>query len=150
MIKTKKIVLYAIRTVTAPLAVLLLCSAAHSQCPQYREVPQVTSHLATQANPLEATRRHLRAGKRLYKDREVGCFKCHGKKGDGAGPLALSFAPPPRNFRCAETMNTISDGQIFSAIRHGIPTTAMPAHPTFTDKQIWQLVLVLRGMAEKE
>jgi mono/diheme cytochrome c family protein len=147
MIKTKNIIRYAIRTIAAPLALLLLCSGAHSQCPQYREAPQIPSNLATQTNPLEPTRRHLRAGKRLYKDREVGCFKCHGKKGDGAGPLAFSFAPPPRNFRCAETMNSISDGEIFSAIKHGVPTTAMPAHPALTDKQIWQLVWLLRGMA---
>jgi mono/diheme cytochrome c family protein len=150
MIKTITDALYTTRSTAIFLALLLASSHAYSQCPQYRKIAQAPSALFNQPNPLELTHQHLRAGKRVYKSRDVGCYKCHGKKGTGDGPLALSFAPPPRNFTCAETMASIPDGQLFWGIKHGVPNTAMPAHPALSDEQIWQLVLVLRGMVDKD
>lgn len=132
------------------LTLFAISSPAYSECPQYRETNQAPNTVLEQANPLEPTRKNLRAAKRLYKNREVGCYKCHGKKGRGDGPLALSFAPPPRNFTCAETMATIPDGQLFWVIKHGSPDTAMLAHPTLSDKKIWQMVLMLREMADND
>ncbi len=34
-------------------------------------------------------------GKQLYTDK---CLPCHGDKGDGKGPMAITFNPPPGNF----------------------------------------------------
>jgi len=31
-------------------------------------------------------------GKKIYDDK---CASCHGEKGDGKGPLAVTFSPPP-------------------------------------------------------
>lgn len=34
--------------------------------------------------------------KQLYTDK---CAPCHGEKGDGKGPMAVTFSPPPGNFK---------------------------------------------------
>ncbi len=34
-------------------------------------------------------------GKAVYTDK---CAPCHGDKGDGKGPMAVTFSPPPGNF----------------------------------------------------
>ncbi len=33
--------------------------------------------------------------KQVYTDK---CLPCHGEKGDGKGPMAITFSPPPGNF----------------------------------------------------
>ena len=51
----------------------------------------------------------------------------HGDHGDGKGIMANRFAPPPRNFKCAETMRDVPDGQLYWIIKNGSDGTAMPA-----------------------
>lgn len=70
-----------------------------------------------------------------------------GPEGDGLGPMAAGFTPPPRNFRCAETMGALPDGQLFWVVRKGSPGTGMMAYPGLSEEQIWQLVLYLRSFA---
>jgi len=82
------------------------------------------------------------------KQRSVNCAICHGKKGDGKGPLASQYDPPPRDFSCAKTIEGVPDGQLFWIIRFGSPGTAMPPHRTLKDEQIWELVLYLRQLAK--
>jgi mono/diheme cytochrome c family protein len=93
-------------------------------------------------NPLEATEKRIEKGEVLYMDtaQPMQCFHCHGARGDGTGELGLQADPPARNFTCAETMKSISDGQMFWAIKNGIEGTAMPAYPDLADWQIWVLI----------
>lgn len=124
--------------------------AAEPQCPQPRFTGQAPEPVYSQINPLEATRKHLRQARKLYRGKvhdEVKCAACHGKRGDGLGPLAARFSPPPRNFTCEATINGIPDGQLFWIIQQGSPGTAMPAHPNLTDRELWLLVLELRRLA---
>lgn len=124
-------------------------AVADARCPQPRFTGSAPDAYLQLANPLAPTRADLRAGRRLYLGREggQGCAICHGSKGDGEGPLAASFNPPPRNFTCQRTVRDIADGQLFWIIRHGSPGTSMPAYPALTDTQVWQLVLELRRLA---
>lgn len=128
----------------------MLSSVAAAQCPQYRETAQAPEDIYWQSNPLEASRANLKAGQKLWRGKRGGtdCVKCHGKKGEGNGPLAKSFAPPPRNLACAPLMAEIPDGQLFWVIRQGSENTAMPAHPELSDEQVWQLVMAVRALAE--
>jgi mono/diheme cytochrome c family protein len=125
--------------------------AQSKQCPQPRFTGQAPAEYLAKDNPLPATRSVLSAGKRLYlgkvKGLGPGCAVCHGSKGDGQGPLAPGFDPPPRDFTCAQTINGIPDGQLFWIIRYGSPDTSMPAHAQLSDEQIWQLVHQLRHLA---
>ncbi len=140
-----------IRSVTLLFLIALVQAAlAEPQCPQPRFTGSAPPEYLQMDNPVPLNRAVLREGKRLYLGKQdgQGCAICHGSKGDGRGPLADSFDPPPRNFTCARTINGIADGQLFWIIRFGSPDTAMPAHPQLRDTQIWQLVHYLRDLAQ--
>ncbi len=87
-------------------------AAAGGACPQPRATPQAPPELLTLENPLEPTEANREAGRRLYHESAapMACQFCHGTQGNGLGPMAGGFTPPPRNFTCAETMRSLADG----------------------------------------
>jgi mono/diheme cytochrome c family protein len=115
-------------------------------CPQPRFTGKAPDDYYKRVNPLQPTAASIRAGERLYAEKN-SCAMCHGSKGDGKGPLASQFDPPPRNFACAKTITGIPDGQLFWIVRFGSPGTSMPEHPEYSDDQIWQIILHLRRLA---
>jgi mono/diheme cytochrome c family protein len=125
-------------------------AAQPQNCPQPRFTGQAPADYLARVNPLQPSDAHTRAAESLFmgKERSVNCAICHGKEGDGKGPLASQYDPPPRNFACAKTVDGVPDGQLFWIIRFGSPETAMPPHRRLNDDQIWQLVLYLRQLAK--
>ncbi|MGH0037966.1 MAG: cytochrome c peroxidase [Myxococcota bacterium] len=125
-------------------------AAGGGECPQPRATRQAPDEALAMTNPLAPDEGHLEAGRKLYQEAAVpmACRFCHGESGDGLGPMAAGFDPPPRNFACAETMAPLADGQLFWIIRNGSPGTGMMAFPVLTDEQIWQLVLYVRSLAQ--
>jgi len=119
------------------------------QCPQPRFTDKAPDRYYGLLNPLQPNKEDLAAARKRYlgKDGHFGCEACHGQDGGGNGPLASQFDPRPRNFACAQTINSIPDGQLFWIIRYGSPGTAMPPHPEYTEQETWQLVLYLRQLA---
>ena len=113
-----------------------------AKCPQNRTTPDAPGKYFGLKNPLEPTGKRMKKGEVLYMDtaQPMQCFHCHGARGDGTGELGLQADPPARNFTCAETMKSISGGQMFWAIKNGIEGTAMPAYPDLADWQIWVLI----------
>jgi mono/diheme cytochrome c family protein len=119
-----------------------------SQCPQPRFTGKAPEAIYKLSNPLAGNADEIASGRRFYeKDAKPACQVCHGIKGDGQGPLAAQFDPPPRNFACAQTVNGIPDGQLFWIIRNGSPGTSMPSFHALRDEQVWQLVSYLRALA---
>ena len=119
------------------------------ECPQPRFTGRAPAEIYALTNPLPVNAETIAAGQRLYRGASAGvaCATCHGEKGDGKGVLAAQFAPPPRNFACAQTVRGIPDGQLFWIVKNGSPGTAMSpasAYGKFTDENIWQLVAYLR------
>jgi len=121
-----------------------------AQCPQNRTTPDAPAKFAELKNPLEATEKRIKKGKVLFIDtaQPMQCLHCHGARGDGTGELGLQADPPARNFTCAETMKSVSDGQMFWVIKNGIKGTAMPAYPDLADWQIWVLIHYVRQFGE--
>lgn len=124
-------------------------SAQAPSCPQPRFTGQAPADYLARVNPLQDSDAHKRAAESMYlgKERSANCAICHGQKGEGKGPLANLYDPPPRNFACAKTVDGVPDGQLFWIIRYGSPGTAMPPHRRLNDDQVWQLVLYLRQLA---
>ena len=118
-------------------------------CPQRRAPSAAPAEFVSRKNPFEPTAENLEVGRNIYHETAVPmvCQFCHGSKGDGLGPLAGGFIPPPRNFTCAETMDTLSDGQLFWIIRNGSPETGMMGFPGLTEAQAWQALLYVRSLA---
>ena len=124
--------------------------AGQGICPQVRATAQAPDEIRNQPNPLEPSREVLYGGESLFQVdvQPVACKICHGVNGNGLGIMAQGLNPSPRNFNCKETMQEVSDGQLFWIIRNGSPGTGMPAFKNLEDKQIWQIVHYLRQFSE--
>lgn len=118
-------------------------------CPQPRNTEYAPASIASRMNPLPVTSANMSAGKELFNGAAsaVSCSTCHGNTGAGNGPLASQFQPAPRNFTCIQTMQTLTDGQIFWVIQNGSVGTSIPAFNKLYNKQIWQLVMYVRSLA---
>ena len=55
------------------------------------------------------------------------CLRCHGAKGDGAGPIAMHLDPSPRDFTKAGFMNSKEEARFVKSVRTGVAGTSMPA-----------------------
>ena len=121
------------------------------QCPQPRFTKKAPANIYNLKNPLEATPGNLKKGKMLYQVRAkpMPCKHCHGVGGDGRGPMAQGFKPPPRDFTCAKTVKGVPDGQLFWITKYGSPGTGMLAFKGLKDEQIWQILLYLRQLAKE-
>ncbi len=127
-------------------------AAASGVCPQPRKTKSAPPSMASKKNPLKPTPANIKAGEKLYQKnaKPLACAQCHGKAGDGNGPLGGGLTPKPRNFACAETMDQITDGQMFWIIQNGSAGTGMTAFKkTLKKDEIWQLIHYLRRFAQK-
>jgi len=66
--------------------------------------------------PVSPAAAQYERGKVLYDDK---CQLCHGLKGDGKGPAAVSFNPKPANFTDPRFWPENSDRKIATTIRKG-------------------------------
>ena len=74
------------------------------------------------------------------------CVMCHGAPDVAAGELAKGLNPGVPDLQSQGTQS-MSDGELFWTIKHGIRMTAMPAFaPTHTDSQIWKIVAFVRHL----
>lgn len=133
-------------------SLLSACASSSSmlgKCPQPRFTEKAPEPVYSLKNTLQNTVNAIEAGKKLYQEDagQVPCARCHGREGNGLGTMAKMFDPPPRNFRCAKTIQGVPDGQLFWIIKNGSPETSMPAFDHLSDEQIWQLVHYIRKLA---
>jgi mono/diheme cytochrome c family protein len=121
--------------------------AAPAGCPQPRFTGKAPDDYYGRTNPLPAS--DTGNASLIYQGdgQSIACASCHGRDGDGLGSMYKLFDPPPRNFRCAQTVQGVPDGQLFWIIRFGSPGTSMPPHPRFPDEQVWRLVNFVRQLA---
>jgi mono/diheme cytochrome c family protein len=125
-----------------------LLRVASGICPQPRKTERAPSGYLRRNNPLPASPENIARGKQLYQkeSKPTACKMCHGVRGNGNGRLAQRLVPAPRNFTCKETMNPLSDGQLFWIIKNGSRGTGMPEHKsTLSDKDIWQIIYYLKS-----
>jgi alcohol dehydrogenase (cytochrome c) len=88
----------------------------------------------TTRNPLAGRAEAAAAGRRLY---DSTCVACHGPAGQGDRGPALDSG---------RFAHGSEDGDLFHAIRAGVPGTQMPPFAGLTDEQTWQLVSYLRSL----
>lgn len=100
---------------------------------------------------------HLRLGARVY---QRHCAACHGKSGDGAGPVAQYMNPRPRDYRKGvfKFMSTPYGSKplredLVRTIRVGIRGTSMPSFDLLPDAELqavvdYVLALTHRGELE--
>ncbi|HEV2832453.1 MAG TPA: cytochrome c, partial [Hanamia sp.] len=82
-------------------------------------------------------------GRKLFR---ANCQSCHGKAGEGDGPLAVSFTPRPVNFLSDSLMQFVSPLQVFNTTRIGVRGTGMPAFDKLSDKEIWEISFYIKSL----
>lgn len=94
-------------------------------------------------NPVEPSRASAWRGQRLF---NANCATCHGKLGDGKGPVGVQLAVPDLR---TDFYRGKSDGRIFGVIKHGL--RAMPRYGfKFSDVEQWDIVNYLRVLQGRE
>ncbi len=98
-------------------------------------------------SPLPSSPEIVVQGKALYNGKGT-CFNCHGKEGDGKGPVAAQLDPSPRNFQHHGFWRHRTEGEIFWVIKNGSPGTGMIGFAgQLTDEEIWTLIQYERSFA---
>ena len=96
-------------------------------------------------SPLPNSPETAAQGKAIY-DGKGACFRCHGKDGDGKGPLAAKVNPSPRNFQDHGFWSQRTEGEIFWLIKSGSPGTGLVGYgDQLTDGEIWALIQYIRS-----
>jgi mono/diheme cytochrome c family protein len=96
-------------------------------------------------SPLPNSPENVAQGKAIY-DGKGACFRCHGKDGDGNGPLAAKVNPSPRNFQDHGFWSQRTEGEIFWLIKNGSPGTGLVGYgDQLTDGEIWTLIQYIRN-----
>jgi mono/diheme cytochrome c family protein len=98
-------------------------------------------------SPLPSSPEIVEQGKALYNGKGA-CFNCHGKDGDGNGPVAAQLDPSPRNFQHHGFWRHRTEGEIFWVIKNGSVGTSMIGFVgQLTDDEIWSVIQYERTFA---
>jgi mono/diheme cytochrome c family protein len=78
----------------------------------------------------------------------MNCAICHGERGDGRGARREGLVAPARDFTNAVWRASTTPRHVVYAIREGRTRTSMPAWPTLTDDQVWDLTAYVLSLGE--
>jgi hypothetical protein len=101
--------------------------------------------------PVPETPEAIKKGKEIY-DGKGTCFNCHGKGGKGDGPLGAAVDPSPRDFTNPKFDECKTAGEMFWAIKNGIPGTGMIAAVDtglISEEEAWQVLFYERSLGKK-
>ena len=96
-------------------------------------------------NPEPATDEAIEDGLVHFADH---CATCHANDGSGDTDYGRGLYPKPPDMRLARTQS-LTDGELFYLIEHGVPLTGMPAFGSGTaegETASWRLVHFIRRM----
>ena len=105
----------------------------------------VPTRVRAAANPVLPTADILKQARDHWADH---CALCHDNNGSGQTSVGGRVYPPVPDLRSAR-LQGLTDGELFYAIEHGVPWTAMPGWTTGTpdgERQSWALVLFIRHL----
>ena len=97
------------------------------------------------ANPVQATPEVLDGALAHFADH---CATCHANNGSGDTPIGRNLYPRAPDMRAAATQS-LTDGELFSIIEHGVRLTGMPAWGDGTpegERESWALVHFIRHL----
>ncbi len=126
-------------------AVLLLGGVARSQ-------QAADPAAAALQNPVPSTPESLGVGKRAY---DENCAACHGPKAEGSVKAGVVISiiqeqggRQPPDLTDAAWDHGSTDGEIFTAIKKGVPPTMMAGwEGRLSDTEMWSVVRYLRALA---
>ncbi len=84
-------------------------------------------------------------GRALFKKK---CALCHGESADGNGARREGLSGKPMNFHNQEWRANTSPLAVFQILSEGKRGTSMPAWPTLSDEQKWDVIAYVLSVAE--
>jgi mono/diheme cytochrome c family protein len=105
----------------------------------------VPSNYSRLTSPVLLNEESMRDGMAHFADH---CAQCHGNDGSGDTTMGNGMFPPAPDMRESPTQS-LSDGELFYIIEHGIRFTGMPAWGTGTlegEEASWHLVSFIRHL----
>ena len=110
----------------------------------FNQTPWVAPESAAKVkNPIPGDAASIKSGEKIFQSL---CWTCHGKSGQGNGPVSVNLNPKPGNLS-SENFHTQSDGAIFWKITEG--RGVMTSYKgSLTTKQRWELVNYLRTLKQ--
>jgi mono/diheme cytochrome c family protein len=110
------------------------------------ERPPVPAEYSGKTNPFDTDTAASETGETIF---QTNCASCHGTKGQGDGPAAVSLTPKPQNL--AENEENLGDDYLYWRISEGglmDPfNSAMPAwKDILSEEKIWQIVTYIRTL----
>jgi mono/diheme cytochrome c family protein len=127
--------------ILAGLAAVALATA-YTVAPNIPTPPvPLTARFAT--NPVPDAPEETAAGRATY---QAKCAICHGQRGKGDGPAALTMNPRPVDLTVHVPQH--AQGEIFYWISEGVSGTQMPAwKDQLSETERWQVVRFLQALA---
>lgn len=126
-------------------ALLVAAAAALAGCKGHAHKASASAGAATSAAPAVTDTPLM-----LYRQQ---CAGCHGRKGDGNGPMARRLPVRPANYTTQAWQESVSDAEIRAIVVKGGAAVGksplMPAHPALAKnpKLLKGLVRVIRSFA---
>ena len=113
---------------------------------------EAAQNAAALKNPVAATPASLAAGKKAY---DENCAACHGQKAEGSVKAGVIISiiqeqggRQPPDLTDAQWDHGSTDGEVYTAIRKGVPPTMMAGwEGRISDTEIWSIVTYLRALA---
>lgn len=107
--------------------------------------------LAFMASLVLLYQREIDAKERAEDNYKTYCWQCHGMAGNGQGINVRDMSVQPRDHTDAKHMSSLSDEEIFKAIKKGGESVQKsvlmpPWGDTFTDEESFDLVQYLRSL----
>jgi len=84
-------------------------------------------------------------GRTLFKEK---CALCHGDRADGNGVRSKGLSGKPVNFGSADWRSNTTAIAAFEVLSEGKRGTSMPAWPTLSDGQKWDLIAYVLSVSE--
>ncbi|MBW1874132.1 MAG: cytochrome c [Deltaproteobacteria bacterium] len=84
-------------------------------------------------------------GRTLFRKR---CALCHGERADGHGARREGLSGKPINFHNKEWRANVTPLRVFEVLSEGKRGTSMPAWPTLSTEQKWDVTAYVLSVAE--
>ncbi len=76
------------------------------------------------------------------------CALCHGVRADGHGVRRQGLSGQPANFQSKEWRANTDPRLVYMVLSEGKRGTSMPAWPTLSDEQKWEVIAYLLSISE--
>ncbi len=109
--------------------------------------PRVPEEAQSLKNPMTASPEMIVEGREIYLG-SGNCYVCHGNEAKGDGEAGALLNPKPSDLTDPTFQRVRKDGEIFWAIKNGVPTRGMFSYVPrmITEEQAWKVVVYIRSL----